>query len=581
MGTAGNREAKLSGLLRMARPHRGLIITAGLLASVSAVLSLTPAVVFAYAARPHAPGGSVQSLLPLAGLALAALAARWMMMAGAFACSHIAAYRLLYDLRIAIANKLTRMPLGDVTARQSGAIKKILQEDVERIELFVAHIMVDAFGAAALPLASLLLLLTIDPWMAAAALSPLPLALICQVAMYRDVDEQMRRYTRASEAMNAALVEFVNAIPVVKVFNVETRSLTALFQSIEDYRRLLIGVAQKVVPSWSLFKLVMRSTILVVAAVGALRFQSGYLTMIDLVLCLMVGAGLLQPVMRLLFAGSLLRMIEHGALRVRDILEGPELSQPSAAKVPADASVAFEGVSFSYRSTPALHDVTFRIPAGRTVALVGRSGAGKSTVARLVARFWDPTEGAVEIGGVNITDIPSESLGRWVSFVFQEVFLFDDTVRENVRLGLGDCTQDAIVEAAKAAGAHDFIAALPRGYDTVIGEKGARLSGGERQRLSIARALLRNAPVLVLDEMTAHADATTEAALVSSLGRFGNERTILLITHRPALLARADEVFLLDGGRLAARGRHSELMAQNELYQTLFRRPAASALVEA
>lgn len=581
MGTPGNQESKLSRLLKMARPHRGLIITAGLLASVSAVLSLTPVIVFAYAARAIAPGGSAQALLPLAGLAFAAMVARWMMMAGAFACSHIAAYRLLYDLRIAIANKLTRMPLGNVTDRQSGAIKKILQEDVERIELFVAHIMVDAFGAAALPLASLLLLLAIDPWMAAAALSTLPLAVICQMAMYRNVDEHMRNYTRASEAMNAALVEFVNAIPVVKVFNVETRSLTALFQSIEDYRRLLIGIAQKVVPSWSLFKLVMRSTILVVAVVGVLRFQSAHLTMADLVLCLMVGAGLLQPVMRLLFAGSLLRMIEHGALRVQEILESAELPQPSAAKVPADASVAFEGVSFSYGSTPALHNVTFRVPAGRTIALVGRSGAGKSTVARLVARFWDPAEGAVEIGGVDLTDIPSENLGQWVSFVFQDVFLFDDTVRENIRLGLADCTEDAIIDAAKAAGAHDFIAALPRGYDTVIGEKGARLSGGERQRLSIARALLRNAPVLVLDEITAYADATTEAALVSSLGRFRNGRTILIITHRPALLARADEVLLFDGGRLAAHGQHNELIVHNELYQALFRRSDASALIKA
>jgi len=307
-----------------------------------------------------------------------------------------------------------------------------------------------------------------------AALSTLPLALICQMAMYRNVDEHMRNYTRASEAMSAALVEFVHAIPVVKVFNAESRSLTALFQSIEGYRRLLIRIAQKVVPSWSLFKLVMRSTILVVAVVGALRFQSGHLTMVDLVLCLMVGAGLLQPVMRLLFAGSLLRMIEHGALRVREILEGPELPQPLAAKVPADASVAFEGVSFSYGSTPALHNVTFRVPAGRTVALVGRSGAGKSTVARLVARFWDPAEGAVQIGGVDLRDVPSENLGQWVSFVFQNVFLFDDTVRENIRLGLAAIVTVPLGGMIMRAFRSYFVA-LHRDRAAQIGEVGGRL----------------------------------------------------------------------------------------------------------
>lgn len=445
-----------------------------------------------------------------------------------------------------------------------------MQEDVERIELFIAHIMVDSFGAAALPLASFILLVIIDPWMGLAAVATLPLAVFCQMAMYRNVDEYMRKYTHASESMNAALIEFVNAIPVVKVYNAEARSVNALVRSIEEYRSLLISIAKKVVPSWSLFKLMMRSTIIVVALVGAVRFLQGQLSMANFVLCLMVGAGLLEPVMRLLFAGSLIRMIEHGAVRVREILDAPELAPPLNVEMPSDASVSFDDVTFSYDKALALNKVTFNIPAGQTVALVGPSGAGKSTIAQLVARFWDPQSGSVRVGGVDLRNIPTNKLGDWVSFVFQDVFLFDETVRENIRLGLTDCSDKAVVDAAQAAGAHDFIIKLAKGYDTVIGEKGARLSGGEKQRLSIARALLRNTSVLVLDEATAFADATTEAALVNSLSGVASNRTIIIITHRPALLAKADQIFLFGSGELIDKGSHDTLLRRNKLYQALF-----------
>lgn len=579
MAARDKSTSKLGALLTMARPHRRLILIGGGLASLSAVLSLTPAVVAAYAAAAIAPGGEGVDLLLLAVCAFAAMAMRWFLMAGAFACSHIAAYRLLYDLRIAIADKLIRMPLGDVTDRQSGAIKKILQEDVERIELFVAHILIDAFGAATLPIASLAVLLTIDPLMALAAVSTLPFAALFQFAMYRNVDDHMRRYAEATEATNAAFVEFVNAIPVIKVFNVQTRSLAALTRSIETYRRLLLDISDEVVPHWSAFKLMMRSSIVVVAVAGAVRFERGSLSLADFVLCLMVGAGILQPVMRLLFAGSLLRTIEHGSLRIREILEAPELPQPIASQSPSDSSVEFDHVDFSYGGTPALSDVSFRLAAGTTVAIVGPSGAGKSTVARLIARFWDPNAGAVRIGGVDLRDIGAQSLGDSVSFVFQDVFLFDESALENIRLGRPGASREAVIEAAKAAGADDFICSLPRGYDTFLGERGARLSGGERQRLSIARALLRDAPLLVLDEVTAYADATTEAALVRSLSRLKQGRTLVVITHRPALLAEADDVLVFDQGRLVGRGDHDTLMRRHDLYRRLFRRADSAALM--
>ncbi len=579
MAPQDKSRSKLAILLNMARPHRRLILTGGGLASFSAVLSLTPVIVAAYAASAITPGGAGTDLLFLAAIAFAAMALRWFLMAGAFACSHIAAYRLLYDLRIAIADKLVRMPLGDVTDRQSGAIRKILQEDVERIELFVAHILIDAFGAATLPIASLALLLLIDPLMALAAVSTLPLAILFQLGMYRNVDEHMRRYAEATEAMNAAFVEFVNAIPVIKVFNVQTRSLAALTRSIESYRRLLLDISRQVVPYWSGFKLMMRSTIVVVAAVGAIRFLNGRLSLSEFVLCLMVGAGILQPVMRLLFAGSLLRTIEHGSLRIREILEAPELPQPVSSQTPSDSSVEFDHVDFSYGATPALLDVSFRLAAGTAVAVVGPSGAGKSTVARLIARFWDPAAGSVRIGGVDLRDVGAEALGAWASFVFQDVFLFDESALENVRLGRPDATREMVIAAAKAAGAHDFICALPQGYDTFLGERGARLSGGERQRLSIARALLRDAPVLVLDEVTAYADATTEAALVRSIAGLKKGRTLIVITHRPALLAQADEVLLFDQGRLVGRGDHAALLVRHDLYRRLFQRADSPALV--
>jgi ATP-binding cassette subfamily B protein len=406
--------------------------------------------------------------------------------------------------------------------------------------------------------------------MAVAAVATLPIAVLIQFAMYRDADAVMARYVQASEAMNGALVEYVRAMPVIKVFNANLGPEANLRRSIEAYRDLVTEVAHRVMPYWSGFNVAIRAGVLAIMPLGVLLVLHGSLSVPVFVLFLLIGVGIAQPALRLIFASSLLRTIEHGTSRLFHLLDAPDLPEPVKGCVPDSASVAFEDVWFSYGSEAVLEGVSFHVESGTTTAIVGPSGAGKSTIVQLLARFWDPEAGSVRIGDVDLRLMSSATLNDWISFVFQDVFLFDDSLMENIRAGSERASDDEVIAAAGAAGIDQWIGTLPDGYRSRIGERGSRLSGGQRQCVSIARALLRNTPIIVLDEFTAFADAETESRIAEGLRALTRGKTVLAITHRLSTARMAKNVLVLDRGRVVAQGSHTDLVAENDVYRMLF-----------
>jgi len=555
-------------LLALATQRKGLVSFSLVMSAASGILALAPAyLLYELSDILLAEIFSEQAVWSLISLIAVLFAARWVSLAAAIGASHIAAYGTLYDVRMAIVTKLTRIPLGAVTERTSGTTKKILQDDVERIELFIAHILPDIAAAFISPLFAVICLFYLDWRLGVAAIASLPLSFITQSIMYRRSDTIMDDYLKAHEQMNSALVQFIQGIPVIKSFGLTARSFSQLSGSVENYRDLIAAFARQAIPLWSGFQVSLKANMIFMLPVG------GYLAMQELIsipvfiLSMTLGLGLISPLMRIMYASGMLRQIEQGVNRIDEILETEEQHEISKGNLPEGHDLAFNHVSFSYEDNHVIKDVSFNVKSGAMTAIVGPSGAGKSTLAHLAGRLWDVEGGSITLGGIDIREMPLEDLSKYVSFVFQDVFLFDDTIAGNIGVADPRATEAEIIEACKAARAHEFIEALPEGYDTRIGERGTRLSGGERQRLSIARAILRNAPLLILDEATAYADVLNEAGIMSALDELTRNKTVLMIAHRLETVRKAGTIVVLDNGTVKDLGTHEELMERCSLYQ--------------
>lgn len=570
-------------------PVRGRIRFAMGLACASAALSVLSLALLAQVlhALLAAPGQwPWPPMLALLGSTVAAYVLRQ----AAFNQSHYAAFRLEVLLRSQLAAHVARLPLGRVQALGAGPLAKVMFDDVKALHVFVADSTPLYARAYAAPLITLAALLWLDWRLALAALAVPALGFAVMGLLMRKSSElnMNERYNAAREQVAASIVEFVQAMPVVRTFDSGSASFGRYQAALAAYLAVLkewyarLGFSAR----FSMTVLSALPTLAALLWLGGWWLAAGKLAFSVWVAALLIGAGMAEAMMPFMVLYHLIDAAKLSIHRIQQVLSEPPLPEPPApGEQPQDASVAFENVSFSYGASegdagstggegkdaaPALQGVSFTAPAGSVTALVGPSGAGKSTVARLIPRFWDASQGCVRVGGCDVRRIASDTLMQQVAFVFQDTFLFADTIANNIRLGCPEATQQDVENAARAAQAHEFISELPQGYDTLAGERGVFLSGGQRQRITIARAILQNRPILVLDEATAFADPENEAALVAALSELMKGKTVLLVAHRLSTVEDADQILVFEQGWLAEQGRHEALLAQGGVYARLW-----------
>ena len=466
--------------------------------------------------------------------------------------SHKATFAVLGSIRKKGLAKLSRMPLGDVQTRGSGELKNILVERVDSIEPTLAHVIPEMSSNAAAALATLAYLLFLDWRMALAALLPLPLGMVFFALMMLGYQENYQRTVAATKTLNDTAVEYIGGIEVIKVFGKAKSSYETFVAAARDCAKSYIDWMKKSNFYFTFAMNIMPATLLTVLPIGGLLLKNGTLAPEKFVLIVILS-------------------------QVTDILTAPELPRPETdLQTPCGSTVALRDVHFGYGETEVLHGISLTFREGTVNALVGPSGSGKSTIAKLIAGFWDAGSGAITLGGADIRKISPEHYHRLVAYVSQDNFLFDTTVRENIRMGAPGATDAAVEQAARDCGCYDFILGLENGFETVVGNGGGHLSGGERQRISIARAMLKDAPIVILDEATAYTDPENEAVIQESVARLVRGKTLIVISHRLSTIVDADQIVLVNDGRVEAAGTQAELLQKSPLYRSMWRAHTAS-----
>jgi ATP-binding cassette subfamily B protein len=495
-------------------------------------------------------------------------------------CSHMAAFKILYGLRMNLAKKLTELPLGFHSENATGKIRKILEFNVEKIEQWIAHALPDYMSGILGFFMILFMLFSVNILLTMVFLIVVIVGIF--IATRFSTGEKgmthIRRYQKSLECINAGAVQYVNGMPAVKIFNRSAESFQAFKKDIYDYQALAVDFTKDFRPVFTILFSLIKGVALFILPAGTLLLKANPTSLnyaLSICMFLILAPGIVASIFKVVGIGSVVKDIAGGVERIDMVFNTPSLSEHETSEFPNTFDVCFSDVRFSYnakdeRSVFAVDGVSFNAEEGKITALVGPSGGGKSTIAQLIPRFWDIEHGEISIGGVNVKRIKIEDLNTIVSFVFQDCFLFFDTIRENIRGGKADATEEEIIDAAQAAQCHDFITALPDGYDTLIGEGGIYLSGGEEQRINIARAILKNTPVLVLDEATAFADSENEALLYRAIKSLIQNKTVIMIAHRLSTIVNAEEIIVIDNGKILEEGRHDSLVNAGDLYSELY-----------
>ena len=575
------RKTGLARLIEIAGTKRRLLIGAMLLAVITAIVQFVPIIAVYNILIELAEHALDPSLIDKAYIwlwsyiALGAFFAFGVLTFASLMLSHIAAFNILYEIRMQLVQKMVRLPLGFFSRRASGELKKIMSDDVERIELFIAHHIPDIVTALLFPLILVSSMFAVDWRLAIVVLAVLAMAFYVMGRMYtgKKIREVSKRYVETLGRMNASIVEYIRGIQVVKTFTESTNAYRKLNDDIKEYRKFANEVNVQYQPTYVGFLTILSSALLFIipVAVWLLVGSASYATFVPVLLMfLFFGVAVFFPVLKLLWIGSFLNQNNMGVQKIDDILYMDEIEEPDIPRHPKDASVEFRNVSFAYDTTPILKAISFISHPGTITALVGPSGAGKSTVAMLAARFWDVQSGEILIGGVPVKEIPTSVLMDNVAFVFQDNMLFFDTIEENIRMGNKTATFEEVARAACAAQCHEFIESLPNGYQTLVGEGGIYLSGGEAQRIALARAILKDSPIILLDEATAFADPENEGKILAAFSHLIKGKTVLVIAHRLSTITNADRILYVDKGVIAEQGTHEQLLALKGEYARMW-----------
>ena len=559
-------------LLQIAGQRKGLLFISCILAVLHSVLSLVPYALVFYIIKELTKRVPDFSLTySYVSYAIGAILISMLAFFLSGVLSHIAAFNILYGLRKTLTNKVGVLPMGYLSHRNSGAFKKIISDDVERIETFVAHQIPDFVKAVALPLLTISYLFKEDWRLALISCLPLVvLALIMPLMLGKKNQHLTEKYHHSLEELSSGIVEYVRAMPVMKIFQQSAETFEKYGKKVYIFHRFVSDWIRHSSAPFAIFMSFASNAMLPVLALGLyLYFRQG-VSLPTLLLFLILGTGYMRPLFVMSNMVMQLQLIEQGVQQIDAILTQPILPEGKTSEQPQNHDICFDQVSFAYEADRyVLEDISFTAKEGTITALVGPSGAGKSTVGQLLSRFWDVTKGRITIGGIDIREFPTEVLMRQVSFVFQESFMFQQTMYENIRMGM-DKTQDEVIAAAKAAQLHDFIMSLPQGYETRFGQSGVHLSGGEQQRFQLARAILKDAPILVLDEATAFADPENEHKIQEAFAQLIRGKTVLVIAHRLSTITTADQIIVFEKGHINAIGTHSELLEHSPLYKRMW-----------
>lgn len=568
----------LSRVMEWAGQRRGLYVVSVLLAVASVVAKVVPyyflgIVVNALVAGDRRPESYVIPLVMVAVLFLVSEVCHTV----STTLSHKAAFEVIKNIRKALLDKLARMPLGRVLDRGVGSLKSTMMERVDSIETTLAHLLPEFTSNLLAPILIFVYLLVVDWRMGLVALIPTALGIVFAIFLFAGYGDSYQRCVETTKTLNDTAIEYVGGIEVIKAFSKTEGSYQKFVDAARDNAQsFVVWMRRCAIPQGGTMTL-LPYTLLSVLPIGALLVQDGSLSLADFVMCTILSLGLLTPLITLGSYTDDVAAMGTIVGEITDILDEPEIERPTATtEPPHDHSVELSHVTFAYQDRDVLHDLSLRFEPDTVNALVGPSGSGKSTIARLIAGFWEAGSGTISFGGVDEKKISADDLSHLVAYVSQENYLFNETVRENIRQGNPAATDEQVEDIARRSGCYDFIMGLEDGFDTVVGSSGGHLSGGERQRISIARAMLKDAPIVILDEATAYTDPENEAELEQALALLVRGKTLIMIAHRLYTIQSADRIFLINDGRLEAAGTQGELLQMSELYRRMWASHIAS-----
>lgn len=570
--TKGKRQSSFGWVLSQAGPQRRRFALSVLLAVLGTCFAMLPYVIVARIVQMLVRGSMDGAFY---GKACLLLALCWTLRVAfhnaSTMLSHKATFLVLGMLRQKCTAKLARMPLGDVLDRPSGELKNCIVERIDSIETTLAHILPEFTANMLSPLFVFCFMLAVDWRMALASLITIPLGMAAFMGMMKDYTMNYQRTVTATKELNDTAVEYINGIEVIKVFGKTKSSYARFVDAAKEAADSYIDWMRKAANFHAVGISLTPTTLISVLPIGGLLCLSGTLSAEQFILFVILSFGLVQPLIICMSYTDDLATMGQIFGQVRSILDGREMERPPVlAGKPESMGLELKDVRFAYHDHEVLHGINLTIPAGSFTAIVGPSGSGKTTIARLIDGLWDVGEGAITLGGMDIRLIPLDQYSRWISYVSQDNFLFNLSVRENIRLGKKHASDQEVEEVARRCGCHDAIMRLEQGYDTPVGSLGSHLSGGEKQRICIARAMLKDAPIVIFDEATAYTDPENEALIQSSVMQLVKGKTLIVIAHRLSTIVQADQIAVIDGGRVVEKGTHDQLLAQGGLYKRMW-----------